>query len=68
MSAYRRVVLRVACMFTGISKFRSCYLTVCSITCYLLMVDYVSESLFCISVSSAYFTHFVAHFIRSHVV
>jgi len=34
----------------------------------LLMMDYVSVSLFYISVSSAYFAHFVAHFISSYVV
>jgi len=65
------VVLRVACMFTGLPEsvsFGACYLTVCDITCYLLMVDYVSVSLFCISVSSAHFAHFVANFISSHVV
>ena len=39
------------------------YLTVCSITCYLLMMDYVSVSLFYISISSPYFAHFVARFI-----
>jgi len=32
------------------------------------MMDYVSVSLFYISVSSAYFAHFVAHFISSYVV
>jgi len=48
--------------------FGACYLTVCSITCYLLMVDYVSVILFFISVSSAYFAHFVARFISSHVL
>ena len=59
-----------ACVFTGISKlFRYMVgLFDCSITCYLLMVDYVSASLFYISVSSTYFAHFVAHFTISHVV
>jgi len=36
-SAYRRVVLRVACMFTGISEFR-CMLFDC-LQYYLLFVD-----------------------------
>jgi len=31
------------------------------VTCYLLMMNYVSVSLFYISVSSSYFAHFVAH-------
>jgi len=56
-----------ACLPESVS-FGACYLTVCSITCYLLMVDYVSVSLFCISVPSAYFAHLVAHFTSSHVV
>ena len=59
---YRRVVLRVACVFTGISNFR--YI-VGPFDCSLLMMDYVSVSLFFISVLSAYFAHFVAHFISS---
>jgi len=56
-----------ACLPESVS-FGACYLTVCSITCYLLMVDYVSVILFFISVSTAYFAHFVARFISSHVV
>jgi len=32
------------------------------------MMDYVSVSLFYISVLSPYFAHFVAHFISWHVV
>jgi len=53
-----RVVLRVACVFTGISKFG----------CMLFDLFAVSVSLFYSSVSSAYFAHFVAHFISSRVV
>jgi len=63
------VVLRVACVFTSISNFRYMVgLFDCSISYYLLMMDYVSISLFYNSLSSPYFAHFVAEFISSHVV
>jgi len=64
-----RVVLRVACVLVSVT-FATwyAYLTVCSITYWLLMMDYLSVSLFYISVLSPYFAHFVAHFIISRVV
>ena len=58
-------------MFTGIGNFRymvGLFDCLQAVACHLLMVDYVSVSLFYISVSSPYFAHFVAHFISSHVV
>jgi len=62
--------LRVACVFTGISNFRYMVGLFDCLQYYLLLVDdgYVSASLFYISVSSAYFAPFVAHFISSHIV
>ena len=61
--------MRVACVFTSISNFRYMVgLFDCSITYYLLMMDYVSISLFYISLLSPYFAHFVAEFISSHDV